>query len=121
MHNRLQMLINETVIKEFQKNEIKNLIDEEVQRLLIEKNKKSSKNNKNSKSGTNKTRTTKEIEVQKFYRDEMTNGAELARKICPKHWADSTKRSYVSKILGKNKNPRKATRRDIEKGHNAIN
>ena len=51
----------------------------------------------------------------------MTNGAELARKICPKHWADSTKRSYVSKILGKNKNPRKATRKDIEKGHNAIN
>ena len=115
MHNRLQTLINETVIKEFQKNEIKNLIDEEVQRLLNEKKEKS------SKSGTNKTRTTKEIEVQKFYRDEMTNGAELARKICPKHWADSTKRSYVSKILGKNKNPRKATRKDIEKGHNAIN
>lgn len=114
MNNTLQMFINKTVIQEFKKNRIEKLINEEIHRILNERG------HKTGEQGVNKTKSTKEIEVGNFYKDKMTNGAELARKICPKNWKDSTKRSYVSKLFGKNKSPRKPTEKDLEKGHNAI-
>lgn len=96
-------------MEELQRNKIERIVSEELSRHINEK-----------KEGSNKTKNTKEVEVKNFYNDDMTNGAELARKICPKNWSDDTKRSYVSKLFGKNKNPRKPSEKDIEKGHNAI-
>lgn len=119
MIKNLQSFINNVVLEEVQRNKIRKMISEEFIRQLNEK-KKNPNSLKTGEKGKRKSKGTKEIEVQKFYNDDMTNGAELARKVCPNNWKDSTKRSYVSKLWGKNKNPRQATKKDIEKGHNAI-
>lgn len=110
----IRRLINECVLREMRKAQIRKMVAEELMRQINEKKSSSGKN------GVNKTKTTQEIEIRNTYRKPMVNGAALADKICPEDWKDSTKRSYVSKLFGKNKNPRKPTDTDLEKGHNAI-
>ena len=118
----IRRLINECVLREMRKAQIRKMVAEELMRQINEKKSSSGKKKKSSsgKNGVNKTKTTKEIEIRNIYRKPMVNGAALADEICPEDWKDSTKRSYVSKLFGKNKNPRKPTDTDIEKGHNAI-
>ena len=111
----IKHLINECVLYEMRKAQIRKMVAEELIHQLNEK-----KKTETSKNGDNKTKSTQEIEIRTAYRKPMINGAALADKICPKDWKDSTKRSYVSKLFGKNKNPRKPTDTDLEKGHNAI-
>lgn len=106
----IRQLIYESVksaIDEKRKQErLVRLVSEEVMSRLNEKD---------------ESTETKEKENKAFYNDKLTNGAELARETLPDNWKDSTKRSYMSKLLSKdNKNSREASEKETNKINNKI-
>ena len=82
--NYINECVRSTISEELKKQQIRNIVEGVIKKYLI-----------NEKETTNKR------QAGSILNDPTTNNAQIADIVLPKDWADSTKRSYISKLKRK--------------------
>jgi len=85
--NIIQECVQNSLLEEARKNQIRRIVAEEMKKYAL-----------------NEKETTNIRMARRILNDPTNNNTQIADKVLPDDWADSTKRSYISKLKRNERN-----------------